>query len=367
MTGSQGEMIRMAETILTDWPFRKTKPRIIFGGPHPTFFPEDFKDWEIVKGEAENWLNSYLGGPDVTYDIDSLPWPDRTDFPDRPIRDFITSRGCPFDCSYCYNKKWAEMFADSPRVRVRTVDDVVAEIKSVRPEFVYFQDSTFGVGIKWLREFRSKYRDQVKIPFHAHLRPNQIDEERVIMLAESGCYSVRIALESGSNKLRNILNRKMTNADVYTAVRLLKKWGIKVMVQNMIGLPTGTIEDDLYTLEMNIKMHPTYAWVSIFAPYPGTELGDRCKREGWYKGDYGDMSDSFFDTSVLEFSPGYKEQLECLQKCFALCSEIGYLPEPNELTHENFPQLVHNIMRKEGTGRCMEGWRNLSYPISALL
>ena len=156
--------------------------------------------------------------------------------------------------------------------------------------------------------------------------------------------------------MRKLIKREKTsNEETVYAARLLKKYDIKLMVQNILGLPTSTIEEDLETLEVNIQCRPAYGWCSIFSPYPGTELGDLCKKEGWYKGDYSEMSDSFFDQSVLEFGPVHKEQLECLQKVFALCVEIGYLPKVDELTHENFPKLVHKILRRLGDNRLYGG------------
>jgi radical SAM superfamily enzyme YgiQ (UPF0313 family) len=117
------------------------------------------------------------------------------------------------------------------------------------------------------------------------------------------------------------------------------------MIQNMLGLPTSTIEEDLQTLEVNIYANPAYGWCSIFSPYPGTKLGDLCKEHGYYTGDYSEMSDSFFDGSLLNFTEEHKEQLYCLQRIFALCVEARYLPDKKELTKENFPALVHKIMR----------------------
>ncbi len=329
----------------------------IVGGPHPTFFPDDCR-WTnvIIKGEGEQLLSALLQSGNQYPDIDSYPFPDRSDFPGMKIRDFITTRGCPYNCSYCYNQKWAQMFPDAPRVQTRNVDNIIREINSVDPPFVYFQDSCFGLSMKWLREFSDRYRREINIPYHCHLRPTQVDEERVELLAESGCMSVRIALESSSERLRHMMNRKnVRHEDVLRAVRLLKGWGIKLMVQNIIGMPTATIEEDLETLEFNIRCKPAYAWVSIFMPYPGTVLGDMCKKEGWYLGDYSDLADNFFDTSYLEFDPEYIEQLECLQKVFALCVEVGYLPKKEELTHGNLPKLVHKVMRKQGDGRLYGG------------
>ena len=363
MTGDQERMKDVNCSIRRNMPSGQKQPKSIFGGPHVTFFPEDFLIGRFVDatfyGESESefalWLAGRSGDTPIFPDINSLPWPDRTDFPNHKIRDFITSRGCPYNCSYCYNDRWNQLFAGNP-VRTRDVDDVIKEIMSVKPEFAYFQDSCFGVKMDWLREFSHQYRRHVKVPFHCHLRPVQVTEDRVLLLYDANCASVRIALETASPKLLKLLNREKTDLNqVADAVRLLKKWHIKLMIQNMIGLPTGTIRDDLQTLEFNIRCRPDYGWVSIFQPYPGTKLGDWCKKEGWYTGNYSEISDSFFDGSVLEFNDVYKEQLQCLQKIWALAVECQVMPKEEELTMENFPKLVHRITRALGDRRMYPG------------
>jgi radical SAM superfamily enzyme YgiQ (UPF0313 family) len=360
MTGDE-KKFEMANGMMKNLWSKRKRPVSIVGGPDPCFFPQGY-EWadHIVRGEGENWMADFLASKrpkaDAYPDIDSIPWPDRTDFPGMRIRDFIASRGCPNKCRYCFNDQWATMFPDIPRVRSRSADDVIAEIKSTNPKYVYFQDSCFAVSTTWLKEFSKKYSSQIKTPFQCHMRPNQITEERVKLLANCNCMSIRIALESASSRLRVLLGRsKITIADVRLATGLLKKKGIKVMLQNMIGLPDGTIEDDLETLSVNIRCKPTYAWVSIFQPYPGTEMGKFCEQEGWFDGNYSEITDSFFDTSVLNFTPEYVEQLECLQKIFDLCVQTEYLPEARELTHTNFPKLVHKIMRRLGDKKLYGG------------
>jgi radical SAM superfamily enzyme YgiQ (UPF0313 family) len=188
------------------------------------------------------------------------------------------------------------------------------------------------------------------------MRPNQVTEEKVRLLAKCNCHSLKMAMESASSRLRVLINRgKMELSDIRKSIELLHKKGIKVELQNMIGLPTGDLDDDLFTLETTIKFKPDYAWVSIFQPYPGTELGFWCRENGWYSGDYSEITDSFFEKSVLNFDDQYKEQLKVLQKIFALCVEAEYMPEESELTIENFPNLTHRIMRKLGDRRLYRG------------
>ena len=361
MTGDQKRFIALAGEIKDYWVRKKNAPAILVGGPHVTFFPEDFKDNDninmVVKGEGEDILAELLHSPVQYPSIDDFPWPDRTDFAGHRIRDFIASRGCSYNkCGYCYNGAWTKLFPDLAQVRTRSVGDVINEINSTAAEFVYFQDSTFAPSMKWMREFAVAYRRSINIPYHVHLRPNQVTEERVLLLHDSNCVSVKIALETASDRLRQLINRGNTNnKDALTASRLFKKWDIQLILQNILGLPTATIEDDLATLEVNIQCKPAYAWSSIFQPYPATELGDWCKKEGLYLGDYSEISDSFFDKSVLNIPEEHKEQIVCLQRIFAFCVEMQIMPEIRDLTYETLPMFIHKSMRKIGDRRMFPG------------
>ena len=329
----------------------------IAGNSHATFFPEDCS-WAdlIMRGESESELSEMIGGKSYT-DLDSLPWPDRTNFPDMRIRDFIASRGCSGKCGYCYNSAWNKMFPDIGHVRRRDANDVIAELESIKDvDFFYAQDSCFSPSMKWMREFSALYRSKINIPYHVHLRPEQVNEERVALLHDSNCVSLKIALETSSDRLRKLINRgKQTTEDSYNAAKLLKEGGISLIMLNMVGLPTATIEEDLATLEVNVRCHPAYAWVAIFQPYPMTELAQYCEKEGIYTGDYSELGDNFFDKSVLNFTELHKEQIACLQRIFAFCVEMQVMPEVDDLAWDRLPKFIHNTMRKVGDRRMFPG------------
>ena len=353
MTGDRGKFKALNEDIKKSIYFTS-----IAGGADVTFFPKGY-EWadHVVRGEGENWLAGFLGS-DIRYaDINSIPWPDRADFPGMKIRDFIASRGCANSCSYCYNSAWNKMFPDIAKVRTRDVKDVIAELSSIQDaEFFYAQDSCFAPDIKWMRAFSAQYKRKIYVPYHVHLRPNQVTEERVLLLHDSNCVSVKIALETASDRLRKLINRgTQKNEDAYLAARILKKWGVALILQNMIGIPTATIEDDLHTLEVNIKCRPAYAWVSIFQPYPATPLAKYCEKEGLYTGNYSEIGDTFFDKSVLNFDDVHKEQIACLQRIFAFCVEMQVMPTVEDLTWERLPKFIHNAMRKVGDRRMFPG------------
>ncbi len=328
----------------------------LFGGSHATFFPDDFPEDAVALGESEQDIADLLKSSERYSDLDSLPWPDRSDFPNMSIRDFIASRGCASSCSYCFNATWNRMFPDIAKVRTRSAKDVVAEVESVKPQFAYFQDSCFGTNMKWMREFSDLYAKQVNAPYHCHLRPSQVNEERVLLLRDSNCVSVKCALETGSDRLRKLINRGHTNnEDAITASMWLRKWDIKLILQNILGLPSATIEDDLCTLEVNIRCRPAYAWCSIFQPYPSTPLADYCEKQGIYTGGYSEIGDNFFDKSVLNISDEHKEQIAVLQRIFAFAVEMQVMPKIKDLTWEAMPKFIHNVMRKVGDKRMFPG------------
>lgn len=333
----------------------------VFGGSHATFFPQDFAGNPnlncVVQGEAENEWAKLLGSEKRYPDINSIPWPERSDFPNRPIRDFLASRGCASSCSYCFNSTFNKMFPDLAKVRTRDVDDVVNELASIQDaEFFYAQDSCFGVSMKWMRAFSYLYHKKINLPYHVHLRPKMVNEERVLLLHDSHCVSVKIALETASSRLRKLINRgPQENEDAYIAARLLRKWDIALIMQNILGLPTATIEDDLETLEVNMKCRPAYAWVSIFQPYPKTELANYCEKEGIYTGDYSEIGDNFFDKSVLNLTDEHKEQVACLQRIFAFAVEHQTMPEISDLSWDALPKFISKTMRKIGDKRMFPG------------
>lgn len=367
----------------------------IAGGPHPTFFPEFLKNSSfdaICLGEGESAIQQFLNAPHsldipnfwfklgnsivknsvqpLIDPLSSLPFPDReivNQFPEireSPIKHFIASRGCPFNCSYCFNESFSDLYNDKgKRVRFNSVDNLLNEIKQVinsyPSKFIYFQDDTFTLNKNWLKEFSEKYPKEIKMPFHCHVRPNTLDEEKIKFLKKAECYSVHIAAETGNDVLRNkILNRGMSKEQIISASKLLKKYDIKFMMQNIIGIPEGNLEKDLETLELNIECQPDYAWVSIFQPYPGTKLGKFCKEKGYYKGNFKDLGTNFFDSSKLDFSKEYKLQLANLQKLFAIFVEYpqlyqaGLLPLliniPQNESIKTIYQNIYKTFRKMG-------------------
>ena len=215
-------------------------------------------------------------------------------------------------------------------VRFRSVERVIDEInkviKTYGGKFVYFQDDTFTINKPWIEKFAKIYKEEVGLPYHCHIRAEHVTEDMAKMLADSGCYSVHMAIEAANDHIRiNILKRGMSREEIFKAAKLLNKYGIKMMLQNMVGLPTSTVENDLETLKINIKCKPLYAWCSIFQPYPGIELTEFAGKRGLLEGDYKDISPKFFSNTVLKMEPNQKKEMEYLHKWFAVAANYPML------------------------------------------
>jgi len=334
----------------------------VFGGPHPTFFPEMVSEEGvdgICRGEGEGALVELVdmlaaGGPanvleldnwsfrrngdmivnpvrPYIEDLDALPFPDRALVYERDpisarskIKHFLTGRGCPYNCTYCFNHALSEIYGGKGRrFRQRSVDHVLEEVGWVRDhyplEFVVFVDDTFVLSREWLAEFADKYPGKIGLPFFCNTRANLVTEEQVRLLKAAGCHSVSMGVETGSDRLRNeLLKRHMSQAQILEAARLIREGGLRFTTTNMIGLPTSTLEDDFETLELNIQARPSYAHIFIFQPYPRTELGEFTREHGWMVGTFDDIGEVAWDHSVLDFDEAHQRGLAVLQRFFAI-------------------------------------------------
>jgi anaerobic magnesium-protoporphyrin IX monomethyl ester cyclase len=355
----------------------------VFGGPHPTFFPEmieregvdgicigegEYATLELMNGlerkngttvlsdpSIANWWLKLNGSsvrpaePEVVRnplrplltdpELDELPFSDREllyaahkQSRRTKIKPFITGRGCPYDCAFCFNKAYSDLYGGKGRrYRRRSPGNVIRELREVASEydvrFVLFMDDTFILQDRWLEEFMGRYKTEVGLPFWCQVRANLVTDAKIALFKESGCVSVSFGLEAGNDRLRNaVLNRNMSREEILGAAETLRRHDIAFMTNNMLGLPTGSLETDFETLALNVKCRPAYANVFLFQPYPKTALGEWAYREGWMMGSFDDLSGSVSDDTVIKFgSEAEKQQIENLQKLFALGVEFPWL------------------------------------------
>jgi len=355
---------------------RRIKQRLpvfsIFGGPHPTFFPELIEEEGVdgvCVGEGEyatlelmdalaagepytgirNWLfrtetgvvRNPLRPLLASAELDALPFADRellySAHPlsrSNRIRPFITGRGCPYNCSFCFNRAYSDLYQSAGHptgLRRRSVDNVLREIEEVRRRyglsFITFMDDTFILNRRWLEDFARAYPERIGIPFWCQVRANLVDDQVADTLAKAGCVSVSYGIEAGNDRLRNqVLNRNMSREQILGAARILRQHHIAFSTNNMLGLPTGGLQEDLETLDLNIQARPAYANVFLYQPYPKTQLGEMALQEGYMHGTFDDLSGSVTLATPIRFgSEDETRKIENLQKLFALTVEMPWL------------------------------------------
>jgi radical SAM superfamily enzyme YgiQ (UPF0313 family) len=307
---------------------RKTVNAVsVFGGPHCTFFP-DFIQEEgvdvICRGEGEAALSDLAAALDekrditgiqnlwvkkdgaiiknglreLVSDLDTLPFPDRElidryrHYRRRSRIRTITSRGCPYQCTYCFNHAFRECYGQPKKYfRQRSPEHVIEELKALKqryhPRNFEFHDDIFILDRAWTAHFTELYlAAQIGVPFEINVRAELVNEEMVVLLKKAGCYSVQFGVEAGNPQYRKEhLQRNLSDEEILNAALLLRKHGIKTNTFNLLCLPGETLAMAFETLRLNAACKVTYAMNSIYQPYPGTRLADRALAEGYYDGD----------------------------------------------------------------------------------
>ncbi|HTZ11837.1 MAG TPA: radical SAM protein [Candidatus Margulisiibacteriota bacterium] len=338
--------------------------RIILGGAHPTFFPEVIEEEPvdiICRGEGEYALLELADKVDkkedysgvlnlwvkreglilrnqvrpLIEDLDELPFPDRSlyaaryPFLNKSQKAFITGRGCPFSCAYCFNHAFKKIYQDKGRmVRFRSADNIIREIKDVASggslKTVLIQDDTFGLNKSKSLEFLKRYAKEINLRFICLLRADLTDEELVMNLKNAGCMNVFFGIESGSEPMRNLLLKKgISDEQIYRMASLLKKYRIRFRAYNMFGLPGESLEEAFKTVELNIKIKTDYPWSALFQPFPGTEMGDYARSRGMLEGDQSKFNPSFFMQSSVRLKD--KREITNLRLLFFWAVKFPFL------------------------------------------
>lgn len=312
--------IELAKLLKAEFPDKV----IIVGGIHPSIRPQDLLvekpiDYVAV-GEGEITMYEFaqaidsgrdpaavpgimcmraggtVAGPvrEFVKNLDDLPSPDINDLmkerytvsPDMKTGDkvgvIITSRGCPFNCIFCANR-----LLSKGRYRTHSVERVCSEVETLVGEcnitqlFVF--DDNFAVDRKRAKEL---CREFVRRGFHtkfswwAEARVDCIDEELLSLMAQSNCKIISYGLESGNQRLLDLINKKITLEQIKKAVDMTKKFGIAVRASFILGLPTETREESLRTIRFAKKLKIDQVRFALATPFPGTKLWDIAQEEG---------------------------------------------------------------------------------------
>ncbi|MDD5178450.1 MAG: radical SAM protein [Candidatus Nanoarchaeia archaeon] len=295
---------------------------VLVGGAHPTAVPHicaEEKDIDVVvygegeltleellpvlmrngslkkiKGIAYREKNKVMINPqrELIKDLDTLPMPawDLLDLDkysnsstSRKYKEsiaMITSRGCPFNCIYCNKKIFGFHY------RARSAKKVIEEIKylmSKRKKDIMFVDDIFNLNQKRTEEIcRLMKRETPGLAWNCYSRVNVVQRDIFEKMYDAGCYEVSLGLESGSQRILDLVDKGLNVKQMVHAVNVIKKTGMIVKGFFIIGFPYETKEDIEETMNLAVKMNLDYITISFATPFPGTRMYDMAKKTGTF-------------------------------------------------------------------------------------
>lgn len=290
---------------------KQKKPNIpiIFGGIHPTSVPELVIKEKCVDmvciGEGEGALDDLLKNPQSTNikniwfkqknkiiknpcrplinDLDSLPFPDKDLFYQvYPgfFEDYytISSRGCPFNCTYCGNNVIQNVYQGlGKKIRRRSPQNIVDEISQAKEKYhfkkVTFVDDVFVQDLDWLKEFAKLYKKKVNLPYAMLTHPSFLTLEIAKLLKKSGCYFLLFGIQSASEKVRReILNRFESNEQISKAAKNCHQAGLKFSIDHIFNIPTEGLNEYKQAVKFYNDLDPTIINAYWLQYFPKTEI-----------------------------------------------------------------------------------------------
>ena len=289
----------------------------IVGGPHLTLCSESYiRDFPVfeyaILGEGENSVVEliealyhnksidHINGlvyrkngrihknlwrpPD---DLDSLPLPDFESIEGFDWQNFrypiLSSRGCPFRCTYCCVNK----LTGSRKWRSRSAKNVVDELeyivqkKGIRAFEVW--DDNFTLDIQRAKEIcRELISRKLNLSWYCHngIRADRIDRELADLMKQAGCSSIAFGIESGNPETFDTIKKGESLSAVVQAIKIVKKVGIKAVGYYIIGLPGDTLEKFIETVRFQRTLKLDHYTYGMLIPYPKTEVWDTVHEHG---------------------------------------------------------------------------------------
>jgi anaerobic magnesium-protoporphyrin IX monomethyl ester cyclase len=293
--------------------------KVLMGGPHATFADKQILTDEkavdiIVRGEGEETIlelakqspelhkvsdvkgitfrkdNQIIQAPGRPFiqNLDALPRPAYKYLPvekyritGRKLLPIMSSRGCPFQCSFCVA---SQMFG--ARFRARSPKNVLDELEWLRDEYgaegIAFQDDTLTFDRKRAMEICDGIIERkINLPWGCGTRADMVTKEVLAKMSKAHCNETCFGVESGCQRIRDSLKKKVTTEQCENAIKWAKEAGMFVTVSVILGYPGETKETLQETLDFVRRVEPDDVWLCHATPYPGTELRALVESNGW--------------------------------------------------------------------------------------
>lgn len=328
---------------------------VIMGGPHVTYLAEEALEHAdfVIRGEGERPLMAFIdaweggrgydGIPNLSFkrdgffvhnerlhpsgDLDSIPYPDfsllKADVPGRTKMSSIpvqTSRGCPFDCSFC---SVTGMFGK--QYRFRSTENIIEELRRYddRKNVVFFYDDNFAANRQRAKALlEAMIRERFKFTWTTQVRADVArDPELVRLMKKAGCHTLYIGFESLNPESLKGMKKNQTVAEIAHAVKVLRKNRIHIHGMFVLGFDQDDWKTVKTTVKFAIKSRLNSTQFLILTPLPGSEFYEKMTAENRIQ--FHDWT--LYDAHHVVFQPArfslfdlQKAQMVCHRKFYSL-------------------------------------------------
>ncbi|NHM05880.1 B12-binding domain-containing radical SAM protein [Flavobacterium sp. CYK-4] len=310
-------------------------PKIILGGPDVTYNIENYLntgadflvigegeettyelyqaivgqgDFDSINGIAFRRNGNTVQTPARTKfrELDQLPLPNRDAIPNEKYLQtwkqnhgessmtISTQRGCPYTCKWCSTAVYGQSY------RRRPAQLVAQEMKMLKekynPDAIWFVDDVFTISHKWLTAFHEEVvKQNAQIRFECITRAERLNEEILRLLKEAGCFRIWIGAESGSQKIIDLMDRRVDIHHVKKMIQQTNALGIETGTFIMVGYPGETEEDIHETIQYLKEANPTQYTITVAYPIRGTALYSEIENDITVKPDWQNSTDRQID------------------------------------------------------------------------
>jgi len=342
--------------------------KIIVGGPDVRYYAENYLENGadfVVVGEGEITFHEIISNgknfaeiPGLIWksegqiiknperplirDLDSLPFPNRKKIDLQKYLDtwkkhhsyssltISTQRGCPYSCKWCSHA----VFGDTYRRRspVSVVEELAFLVKEYNPDSFWFVDDVFTMSEKWMMEFQEELkRKNVKISYECITRADKLSEKLIAVLKNTGCHTLWVGAESGSQRVIDLMDRRVDVKQVRKMIRMASEQGIKAGTFIMLGYPEETVEDIRETIHHLKESNPDIFTINKAYPIKGTKM-------------YEDVCDSILDNpswiAVPDRDVDFKRTYGKRFYDFAIRKVYNEVYSHKSLRNKNYPSYL---------------------------
>ncbi len=361
---------------------------VVFGGSHVTFMAGEalkhadyvirreghvgwthLYDW-LVRGGARDELHaipglSWIDGsgqqvnnpeapPASSEDLDALPFPalDLLEGREKMVTYPIMMKwGCPYDCNFCSVIK---MFGR--KLRSRSVENVMQELRLAKPERVFFYDDIFIVDKKQAKSlFRAMLDEGITPMWTAQIRADSLykskttlepDHELLQLMRDSGCYMVYIGFESITQEGLDAYNKKQKVEHITTSIKLLHDYGIRVHGMFVVGADTDTPETVRATIDFAIEHKIDTLQMMMLTTLPGTAFDQQMRADGRVITEDYSLYDGHHCIIAPKNMTPYQLQMETWRGMLRFYSSQGWLRMFNREIGRNLLRIIGLFARE---------------------